>query len=174
MRWVALPLFLAASMAMGGVQAEQIWTAAPDAQLESMRGGFGPGPGLLVSFGIVRTVRVDGAVVARSAVHIEDLRSITVAQARELSEQILATTVVQVGAGNFVQGQAPANAPAPAPAPAPVLPGTAGLVVQNTENNRHLQAVTEINASTTNGMRVLQGINFNQTLTDALKGALGR
>jgi hypothetical protein len=193
MRWVALPLVLAASMAMGGVHAEQIWTAAPDTQLESMRGGFGPAPGLLVSFGIVRTVRVDGGIVARTAVQIEDLRSITLAQARQLSEQILATTLVQVGAGNVVQASAPAApgapapsapapaptvaaAPAPAPAPVPAsLPtGAPGLVIQNTENNRHIQAVTEIHAGTTNGIRVLQGINFNQTLTDALKGALGR
>lgn len=185
MRWVALPLFLAASMAMGGVQAEQIWTAAPDTQLENMRGGFGPAPGLLVSFGIVRTVRVDGDIVARTAVHIEDLRSITVTQARQLSEQILATTLVQVGSGNVVQASAPAAsrpastgaaapAPAPAPVPAPLPPVAPGLVIQNTENNRQLQAVTEIHAGTTNGLRVLQGINFNQTLTDALKGALGR
>lgn len=197
MRWVALPLFLAASLTMGGVQAEQIWTAAPDTQLESMRGGFGPAPGLLVSFGIVRTVRVDGDIVARTAVHIDDLRSITVAQARQLSEQILSTMVVQVGRGNVVNttsaatpaaapapapsvASAPAPvaaaapAPAPVPAPLPALAAAPGLVIQNTDNNRHLQAVTEINASTTNGMRVLQGINFNQTLTDALKGALGR
>lgn len=199
MRWVALPLFLAASLTMGGVQAEQIWTAAPDTKLESMRGGFGPAPGLLVSFGIVRTVRIDGAIVARTAVHIEDLRSITVAQARELSEQVLTTMVVQNGRGNVAHtapvatpaaapaaapaadkapaaasAPAPAPAPVPAPVPVPALPGAPGIVIQNTENNRHLQAVTEINASTTNGLRVLQGINFNQTLTDALKGALGR
>lgn len=187
MRWVALPLFLAASMAMGGVHAEQIWTAAPDTQLDSMRGGFAAAPGLLVSFGIVRTVRVDGDIVARTAVHIEDLRSITLAQARQLSEQILATTLVQVGSGNVMRtsgAAAPASpvpaptvaaapAPVPVPSPLPAAPA-AGLVIQNTENNRHLQAVTEIHAGTTNGLRVLQGINFNQTLTDALKGALGR
>jgi hypothetical protein len=153
-----------------------------------MRGGFATPEGLLVSFGIIRTVLIDGAVVARTAIQIDDLRTITVDQARQLREQAGGFAIVQNGGGNTVNGLAQGTTPAqlvqfvqPAGStqagqalqPTQSIQLAPGIVIQNTENNRTLQAMTEINAGT-NGMRMLQGINLFQTLNDALKGALGR
>jgi hypothetical protein len=155
----ALPLLLVATLGMCGVATAsqgQLWTAAPDAQLEQMRGGFALAPDLMVSFGIVRTVRIDGAIVARTALHIEDLRTLTLTQTRQLGEATRGITV-QNGAGNT------ANVALPMPA----------IVVQNTESNRQLQAVTEITAAT-NSLRMSHAIQWNRTLSDALAGGIGR
>lgn len=155
----ALPLLLAATLGVCGLASaaqSQLWTAASDSKLEQMRGGFAIAPDLMVSFGIIRTVRIDGAVVAHSALHIDDMRSITSAQAAQLSEATRGLTV-QNGPGNT------ANVSLPLPA----------IVIQNTESNRQLQAVTEITAAT-NSLRMLQGIQWNRTLSDALAGGLAR
>ena len=149
----AAMLLLAGACSLSA-HADQVWTAAPDDVLADMRGGFALPGGLLVSFGIVRTVLVDGQVVAQTAFQIPDVRSITADQARLLGSQGL--TLVQSGAGNTFQ---------------PVQPSTlTGLVIQNTQSHRQLQAITEITA-TANTLRMLQGLNLNQTLSDALKGA---
>jgi hypothetical protein len=154
-------LLLAAAAALCGVPAgaDQHWTATGDSVLAQMRGGFALANGLTVSFGIVRTVQVDGQIVSQTSLNIPDVRGITADQMQQLGRQAAGLTIVQVGAGNTAQ--APQST---------VLPG---LLIQNTENNRQLQAVTEINAST-NSLRMLQGMNLNQSLSDALKGALGR
>jgi len=160
MRSAAL-LLLVAAMVVGGApaRADQVWTASPDDQLAQMRGGFALTGELMVSFGIVRTVLVDGQVVSQTALHIPDLRSITAEQAQQLGRQSAGLGLVQSGPGNTFE-----------PPRVAALPG---LVIQNTQNNRQLQAITEITA-TANSMRMLQGINFNQALSDALKGAVGR
>jgi hypothetical protein len=154
-----VPLLLAAALGVCGFASaapNQLWTAAPDAQLEQMRGGFALAPDLMVSFGIVRTVRIDGAVVAHTALQIEDLRTITLTQARQLGDATRGITV-QNGAGNT------ANVALPLPA----------IVIQNTESNRQLQAVTEITAAT-NSLRMSHALQWNRTLSDALAGGIGR
>ena len=153
------PLLLAAALGVCGFASaaqSQLWTAAPDTQLEQMRGGFALAPDLMVSFGIVRTVRIDGAVVAHTALQIEDLRTITLTQARQLGDATRGITV-QNGAGNT------ANVALPLPA----------IVIQNTESNRQLQAVTEITAAT-NSLRMSHALQWNRTLSDALAGGIGR
>lgn len=145
------------AIACAHARADQFWSATGDGVLASMRGGFALPDGLMVSFGIVRTVTIDGQVVSQTALNIPDLRNITVEQARQLGASGL--QIVQNGPGNIVQ--LPRGA---------MLPG---LVVQNSESNRRLQALTEITAGT-NTMRALQGMNLDQTLSDALKGAVGR
>jgi hypothetical protein len=155
----AFPLLLAAALGACGLASAaqgQLWTAASDAQLEQMRGGFALAPDLMVSFGIIRTVRIDGAIVAHSALQIDDMRTITPAQATQLGDATRGLTV-QNGPGNT------ANVTLPLPA----------IVLQNTESNRQLQAVTEITAAT-NSLRMLQGIQWNRTLSDALAGGLAR
>jgi hypothetical protein len=152
-----LVLGAAVGIACAHVRADQFWSASADGVLASMRGGFALPDGLMVSFGIVRTVTIDGQVVSQTALNIPDLRSITVEQARQLGASGL--QIVQNGPGNSVQ--LPQGA---------MLPG---LVVQNSESNRRLQALTEITAGT-NTLRALQGMNLNQTLSDALKGGVGR
>jgi hypothetical protein len=151
----ACALLMAAASAHAAPAQE--WLAAPDEVLARLRGGFAL-PDLVVSFGIVRTVNIDGQTVVRTALNIPDVRNITTDQARQLAQQAGTLTIVQNGVGNT------AGIP---------LGGVPGIVIQNTQDNRQLQAITEITA-TTNGMRLLQSMNLNQTLADALKGALGR
>lgn len=135
----------------------QLWTATPDATLASMRGGFATPSGLMVSFGIVRTVQIDGLVVSHTSLQIHDMQNITPQQARDLA-QATSLAIVQNGAGNKANGLASLAVP--------------GVVIQNTESNRNIQSVTVIDAAT-NSLGMLQGLNFNQTLNDALRGALG-
>ena len=159
MRRAAAALLAAAACACGvPAQADQVWTAAPDTVLAGMRGGFALDSGLLVSFGIVRTVLADGQLVARTALQIPDVRQMTGAQAQQLAGQAAGLVVVQSGAGNSFQ---------------PLQGALPGIVVQNTQGNRQLQSITEITA-TTNTLRMLQGLNLNQALRDALTGGLAR
>jgi hypothetical protein len=83
----ATTLLLAALACAAPARADQVWTALEDTQLDALRGGFALPDGWLLSFGIERTVRVDGEVMIRSALRIPDLAHITQEQARALSQQ---------------------------------------------------------------------------------------
>jgi hypothetical protein len=147
---------LVAALASSPVLAQdQFWLASPDDHLQDMRGGFAVAPGLVVSFGILRTVDINGAVVASTSFHIDDLRNITAAQQQQLA-RAAAGLVVQNGAGNVFT----------------VAPGAlAALVVQNSLNNQKIRTTTQIDA-VTNGMTLLKNLNITQTLNDALAAAV--
>jgi hypothetical protein len=146
-------LVLAAALPAAG--AEQVWRSEPDTRLATLRGGFTLQGGPFVSFGIARTVLIDGQVALQASLHIPDVRAMTGAQAQQLAEQVTRLGWTQVGPNNGTAGQLP------------------GVVVQNTENNRHIQSITELNA-VSNGMGLLKGLNLSRTVDDALGAALGR
>lgn len=150
---------MAAASSLAHAESERLWTATPNDVLESMRGGYGSSPGLWVSFAIERVIRIDGQVAMHSSLVIPDVGNLTTAQMQTLAQQLGSIGVVQTGAGNTVAGTQVRLAP--------------GIVIQNTQNNRQLQSTTEINV-VTNSMRLLQGLNFGQSLTDALQGSLPR
>ena len=154
-----VPACMAAASSLAQADGAQAWLTTPNSKLESMRGGFRPMQGLWVSFGIERTVRIDGQLVMQSSLNIPNLANIDPAQLQQLSQQISTLGIVQSGSGNSAKGTQVTLAP--------------GVVIQNTQSNRHLQSMTEINAAT-NGMRLLQGLNFGQAINDALQGSLGR
>jgi hypothetical protein len=92
------------------------WLAVSDARLDQLRGGFDRGDGVVASFGLLRTVSVDGAITTVQDVHIPDLATITSAQAQSLGQaatvvqnaqdnrQIATTTTLDIGVnslGNF-------------------------------------------------------------------------
>jgi hypothetical protein len=135
------------------------WVTTPDAKLATMRGGFAAAPGLLVSFGIVRSVEVDGQLVARTALQVPDLSSLTALQAQQLSQQVAQLGIVQAGRGNA--------------ASLPADNGALPLVIQNTMNDRQIRSLTEINAAS-NGMGLLKELNLSRTLADALGAAVAR
>ena len=135
------------------------WLAIADSKLDNMRGGFSALPGVMVSFGILRTVHVNGVLTSQSGFQIADLRSISVAQAEQLSKQTGAMTLVQTGAGNLFDSG--------------LKPGAPAIVIQNTLSNQKIQSLTEINA-TSNGMSLLKGLNTERTLSDALGAAARR
>ena len=148
---------LAQASAEAGESSE--WLAIADSKLDSMRGGFSALPGVMVSFGILRTVHINGVLTSQSGFQIADLRSISVAQAEQLSKQTGAMSLVQTGAGNsFDSG---------------LKPGAPAIVIQHTVSNQKIQSLTEINAAS-NGMSLLKGLNTERTLSDALGAAARR
>jgi len=150
---------IAAASSLAHAEGERLWTATSTEVLESMRGGFTPMPGLWVSFAIERVIRIDGQTAMHSSLVIPQLNNINPAQVQTLAQQLNTLGIVQSGPGNTVGGTQVRMSP--------------GIVIQNTQNNRQLQSTTEINV-VTNSMRLMQGLNFGQSLTDALQGSLPR
>lgn len=78
------------------------WVAASDERLDRMRGGFDAGSGLSVSFGIVRTVTINGNIVTKISFNVPDVSKITAETARIVSAALASAGIVQNGAGNAV------------------------------------------------------------------------
>src|SRR5450830_136650 len=76
------------------------WVAASDDQLDDLRGGFETPSGLVVSFGFVRTVSINGDLVNRTSFDLPDLSKITAEQASIASASIAQAALVQNGNGN--------------------------------------------------------------------------
>lgn len=134
------------------------WLAASDSLLDAMRGGFLV-PGVMVSFGITRTVHINGMLASSFSFQVGDLGSINATQAAQLAQQTSAVSVVQNGPGNTFAAVLPAGSPA--------------VVIQNTLSNQKIQSVTQIDV-VSNGMSLLKNLNLNQTLSDALGAAARR
>lgn len=176
---LALVLLLALAAATAGAQPGNKTPAAPratwmtvgDATLESMRGGFDLGGGLMVSFGISRSITVNGVLLAAITFNVPDVARITPVQAAALERQMNSANLVQVGPNNSVvattgvAGAAGVAAAAGAAAPAS-LPAAA-TVVQNTLDNQSIQTRTLID-TTTNAMSLAKSINAAGALRDAL------
>lgn len=163
--WLAVAALLASfapALASGGdtpAETGPTWSALSDRQLDAVRGGFSALPGVVVSFGIVRTVHLNGALVGATAFQVDDLRSISAAQAEQLARQAAALSLHQSGAGNSFA----AGSPTPLP----------GIVIQNTLSDQKIQAITEISAAS-NGMSLLKSMNVQQVLNDAIGAAARR
>lgn len=141
------------------------WMTVGDATLEKMRGGFDLGGGLMVSFGISRSITVNGVLLAAITFNVPDVARITPVQAAALERQMNSANLVQVGPNNSVvaatgvAGAASVAAPAGLPA--------AATVVQNTLDNQSIQTRTLID-TTTNAMSLAKSINAAGALRDAL------
>ena len=140
---------------------ESIWLAASDQTLDTLRGGFDLGRGLMVSFGISRAVYVNGQLMTSTTFQIGDLTSLTPQQAATLSQQISAQTQAQVvknGPGNTMElsvGSAPLS-----------------TFIQNTLNNQNIRNQTIIDV-TSNGMGIVKGLNLQATIDAAIADAIG-
>jgi hypothetical protein len=136
---------------------EETWMAVSNHTLDSQRGGFDLGAGLLVSFGITRAVYINGELASQTTLNFGQLDKITAAQATELSRQLNTLNLVQNGPGNTVEGP---------------LGGAGGVVIQNTLNNQRIANHTVINAQT-NGMSLLKDLNTAATLSEGIARAVG-
>lgn len=167
----------------------EVWLAASNKTLDGMRGGFDFGAGLLVSFGVARSISVNGSLIVTTSFNIPNLSMITPQQATLINQQLGALSLIQSGPGNTVQPTTTSAAsPGPvvtgSPSPTTVTLGTAtlstvpingaalGTFIQNTLNNQNIQNQTVIDAST-NGLSMLKGMNFLNTLNSALANAFG-
>jgi hypothetical protein len=136
------------------------WHAVSDEQLDSLRGGFDTGQGLTVSFGIIRSVTINGDLVNQTSFNLPDVTKITPDQARLASAAISQAGIVQNGLGNTLDPSIKSQLP------------TGSLVVQNTLSDQNIQTLTVINAGV-NSLGLLKSINSQATLKDALLAPLG-
>ena len=136
---------------------EETWMAVSDDMLESQRGGFDLGAGLLVSFGITRSVYINGELATQTTLNFGQLDKITAGQAMELSRQLTALNLVQNGPGNTVEGP---------------IGGIGGTVIQNTLSNQQITNHTVINTQT-NGMSLMKEMNSAAAITEGITRAVG-
>ena len=159
----AAPLLLGALLGLTlglPARADAIWQAVSNRTLDSQRGGFDVGGGLLVSFGITRAVYINGDLVTQTSLNFGRVADITPAQASQLARQMAALNLVQVGPGNSIAPDVLAN-------------GT-GTIIQNTLNNQRIVNQTVINARS-NAVGMIKNLNTQNTLSEALnRSAAGR
>jgi hypothetical protein len=125
------------------------WTPLDEAALERLRGGFTTHDGLHIALGLERIVLLDGAVEARAAFHIPDLRL------GQVERERLAGLVVSNGFSDGVTG---------------MHPGITTLI-QNTLDNRTIQNLTIWNVDVANLGQLYSG---GLRLSDSLIGGIAR
>ena len=132
------------------------WPAVGSAELDGMRGGFSTDAGLQISFGIQRSVYINGNLVTATNVNIQDIGNFTSEQAKILSTAIGTVNLIQNGPANTFQQE-------------PMSHAVAATVIQNTLNNQNIKSLTSID-TTVNSLAILKGINFQLSLQHALGG----
>ncbi len=135
------------------------WTAVSDEQLADTRGGFDANSGLTVSFGIIRSVMVNGDLVTQTSFNLPDVTQISSEQARLASAAIADAGLVQIGTGNSIESLIN-------------LQLASSTVIQNSLNNQNIQTLTIINTGV-NSLSLLKELNTQTVLQDALLGAMG-
>lgn len=133
--------------------------AVSDRQLDSVRGGFDAGGGLLASFGIERATYINGQLVAHSQVSIPDVAHITAGQAQALALATSTVNVIQNGPGNVVE-------------PRSFAPGSAATFIQNSLDNQNIQNLTTINA-TVNTLGAFRAAHLQESLQASAIQGLG-
>lgn len=136
------------------------WPVASDAELDALRGGFDSGDHLAVSFGLVRSVSINGELVSETRFVLPDLAHVTAEQAQVVSAALGSAQIVQNGLGNQLDRQSD------------LAQHALATVVQNSLNNQAIRTLTVIDAGV-NSLGLLQSLNTQGTLRDALIGALG-
>jgi hypothetical protein len=139
---------------------DELWLAVSHSQLDTLRGGFNLGEGLMVSFGISRVAYINDQLVASTTLQLGDITRLSARQAALLGQQVaLQPQIIQNGPGNAVQ---------PGAVTSPLT-----TVVQNSLNDQVLRTQTIINVSS-NGLGALRNMNLQATINNALTSALGR
>lgn len=143
-----------------GAEAGEMWLAVSHRELDTLRGGFNLGDGLMVSFGISRVAYINEQLVASTTLQFGDITRLSAQQAARLGQQLmLQPQIVQNGPGNAVQAGA--------------VTSPLATVVQNTLNDQLVRTQTVINVSS-NGLSALRNMNLQATIQSALTNALGR
>ena len=101
---------IAARAIVKPAQGGEVWLAASNKTLDGMRGGFDIGAGLMVSFGVVRSIAINGNLLVTTSFNIADLSKITPVQATFINQQVGALNLIQNGPGNTVQPSTPVAA----------------------------------------------------------------
>lgn len=179
--WAAAPLCLLGALVSSAHAApptqEKVWLAVGDQTLESLRGGFRMGDGLLVSFGITRAVFINGALITETSLNVGHMADLTPAQAAQLNQKLGSLSLVQNGPGNtFVSGSSTTTSSSPGatgPTVTAIAGNTTGTLIQNSLNNQQIRYQTIINASS-NGLGMVRSLNLHNTLADAIQQSIGQ
>jgi hypothetical protein len=143
-----------------GAEAGEMWLAVSHSQLDTLRGGFNLGDGLMVSFGISRVAYINKQLVASTTLQFGDITRLSAQQAARLGQQLmLQPQIVQNGPGNALQEGA--------------VSSPLATVVQNTLSDQLVRTQTVINVSS-NGLSALRNMNLQASIQSALTNALGR
>jgi hypothetical protein len=126
---------------------------ASAAMLDAMRGGFEAAGGLQVSFGIERSIYINGALVTTTSLNVADSGQVTAIPGSSIA-------LMQSGANNNFQS-------------GPSATTNAATVIQNSLDNQKIQGVTVINA-TVNSLSLTKSANIQSSIQDALTGSLRR
>ena len=135
---------------------EETWMAVGDSTPDRLRGGFDTGNGLMVTFGISRATYVNGDLVTQTTLNFGQLNNLSAAQAAQLSKQMAAVNLIQIGPGNSF---------------APQQAGTSGTVIQNTLDNQHIVNRTVIDASS-NALGMIKNLNTQAPVSDGVARAV--
>ena len=135
------------------------WIAVSDENLDQLRGGFEVAADLTVSFGMVRTVTINGDLVSRSSFNLPDVTKITTEQAQLAKAAMGEFALIQNGAGNIFD-------------PGVTSQPSSGTLIQNSLNDQHIQTLTIINTSV-NSLSLFKEMNTQFALKEALLGAIG-
>jgi hypothetical protein len=130
------------------------WRPVETAVLDSTRGGFTLGSGLVLSFGIERLVSINGEVVAHTNVELADLGRLGSGAVRQTGDALSSVKLIQNGHDNIY-------------ADATAAASLGGLVIQNSQNDQAIRSQTVISASV-NSMSLLKTLNFQNSVGEAI------
>ena len=139
--------------------------ALGDASLDEVRGGFDvPGSHLTYTFGIERAVFINGELVARTVLKLQDLgtvagRGAPVQELTGVNGAAATVDVIQNGPGNNFTAQ--------------VGPNMVGTVIQNTLDNQKIQHVTTINA-TVNSLQMMRAMSVQSAVQSGIVDSIRR
>ena len=111
-----------------------------------------------MSFGIVRSVTINGELMSKTSFDLPDVTRISGEQASLVRAAIAGSSAIQLGAGNFVDPGVRSNL-------------VAGTIIQNSLNAQTIQTLTVINAGVTS-LGLLKSINTHTILRDALMDSM--
>jgi hypothetical protein len=134
----------------------QDWVAVDSAALAEMRGGFTANNGLKISFGIERSISVNGEVLSAANFSVDDIGKLTSGQAASVTAQSM-TELIQNGPGNVFQ-------------PGQLASSAAATFIQNSLNDQTIRSITVVNTAT-NSLEFLKGMNLQSSLNQALMNA---
>jgi hypothetical protein len=134
------------------------WQAVDGSELDTMRGGFTTGGGLIVALGIERLVSINGQMVARTSFELAATEGLAGETAGAARSALNHGALIQNGPGNV----------APAMLSAEALGAT---IIQNTLNDQTIRSQTVINASV-NSATLMQSLNFHDSVGQAVRDAV--
>lgn len=124
--------------------------------LDAVRGGFAYGDSLLVTLGIDRLVRINGSVVEQSTLQFSDVGKVASGAAQVTGNAQAGPTLIQNGQVSQLAAS---------------MGALGGTIIQNTLNDQLISSQTTIRASVNNA-GMLQSMNFNASLNQALNNAV--